>query len=245
MKEIRFIMGMPVILLLPNGTNKDIFKKVFDYLNWVDEKFSTYKNTSEITLFNNSKISEKEFSSEMKEVFTLSKQTKNETYGYFDIFKKGKFDPSGLVKGWAIYNASKLIKNSGINDFYLEIAGDIEVSGKNTDGKLWKIGVRNPFKKNEIVKVIEITNRGIATSGNYERGMHIYNPKDKYNLTDEIASITVVGPNIYEADRFATAAFAMGKEGINFIENLKGFEGYMIDKNGIGFSTTNFNNLIN
>ena len=56
----------------------------------------------------------------------------------------------------------------------------------------------------------------------------------------EILSLTVVGPNIYEADRFATAAFAMQREGINFIENLNGFEGYSIDKNGTATMTSNF-----
>ncbi len=57
-------------------------------------------------------------------------------------------------------------------------------------------------------------------------------------------SLTVIGPNIYDADRFATAAFAMGRDGIYFIENLEGFEGYMIDKNGMATFTTGFEGYV-
>ena len=52
--------------------------------------------------------------------------------------------------------------------------------------------------------------------------------------------MTVIGPNVYEADRFATPAFAMGKKGIDFVENLPGLEGYMVDKDGIATMTSGF-----
>jgi thiamine biosynthesis lipoprotein len=81
---------------------------------------------------------------------------------------------------------------------------------------------------------------GIATSGTYRRGQHIYDPHNTGAPLAEIVSISVIGPNVYEADRFATAAFAMGGQGINFIENLKGFEGYMINKDGIAIQTGGF-----
>ena len=58
--------------------------------------------------------------------------------------------------------------------------------------------------------------------------------------TGRFVSVTVLGPNVYEADRFATAAFAMGSEGIHFIEGLSGFEGYLIDKSGIAALTSGF-----
>jgi FAD:protein FMN transferase len=80
---------------------------------------------------------------------------------------------------------------------------------------------------------------GVATSGNYIRGAHIYDPKTENPLKD-LVSITVIGPNVYEADRFATAAFAMGEKGIYFIESLKGFEEYAIDKAGIATQTSGF-----
>ena len=60
---------------------------------------------------------------------------------------------------------------------------------------------------------------------------------------DEIASITVVGPDIYDADRFATAAFAMGRDGIAFIESRPGLEGYAIDRDGVATMTSGFNRI--
>jgi thiamine biosynthesis lipoprotein len=123
----------------------------------------------------------------------------------------------------------------------VEAGGDIEVSGNNSDGKTWTIGVRNPFNGNEIVKRVTLRNCGIATSGTYERGKHIYNPKTNAPI-DEIVSLTIIGPDVYEADRFATAAFAMGSKGIQFIEHLKNFEGYMIDTQGIATETHGFKN---
>ncbi len=85
---------------------------------------------------------------------------------------------------------------------------------------------------------------GVATSGTYIRGQHIYNPKERKSELTEIVSLTVIGPNIYEADRLATAAFAMGRAGINFIEKLDVFEADMIDNKGRATLTTNFDKYI-
>jgi FAD:protein FMN transferase len=240
MKENRIIMGMPVTIEIADlNAEIEVFEEVFDYLISVDERFSVYKKNSEITLYNEGKITKENLSEEMKKVLKLAEETKNKTDGFFDIVYGGKIDPSGLVKGWAIYNASIILHKKGFKNFYVEIAGDIEVAGLNNEGQKWAIGIRNPFNKKENVKVVYLSDCGIATSGNYERGKHIYNPKEK-KPAEEIASLTVIGPNIYEADRFATACFAMGEKGIYFIEQLPGFEGYLIDKNKIATFTSGF-----
>ena len=84
----------------------------------------------------------------------------------------------------------------------------------------------------------------MATSGNYIRGDHIYNPHASAEIIKDIVSLTVIAANVYEADRFATAAFAMGADGINFIEKLLGLEGYLVDKNGIATYTSGFEKYI-
>lgn len=240
MKKNKTIMGMPVIIKInDSNVTEEVFEEIFNYLISIDERFSTYKKNSEITLYNEKKIIKEDLSDDMKKVLELSEKTKKETNGFFDIVYDGKIDPSGLVKGWAIYNASEILRKKGFKNFYVEIAGDIEIAGLNNEGKKWAIGIRNPFDKKENVKVVYLSDKGIATSGTYERGEHIYNPKDK-RRDIEIVSITVIGPNIYEADRFATAAFAMGEKGIYFIEQLVGFEGYMIDLEGIATFTSGF-----
>lgn len=236
MKQTKTIMGMPVTVEIVGNKYPEIMEQVFDYFIKVDERFSTYKSQSEISRLNRGEISLSGASEEMKTVFELAEQTKQETRGFFDIKKPdGSLDPSGLVKGWAIHNASKLLEQAGVKEYYVEAGGDIQ-----TAGKTWKIGIKNPFNQKEIIKVVHLRNLGIATSGTYERGNHIYNPHEKGQKIPDIIGLTVVGPNIYEADRFATAAFAMGKEGIMFIENLPGLEGFMVGKDGIGTATSGF-----
>ena len=180
----------------------------------------------------------------MKNILALCEETKRQTKGYFNIEKNGILDPSGIVKGYAIWEGAKILQKKGYKNFYVEIAGDIQVFGKNKKGKKWAVGIKNPFNLNEIVKAFYLSGRGIATSGNYIRGEHIYNPKIK-NFKNEIVSLTVIGPNIYDADRFATSAFAMGEKGIEFIASLKGFDGYMIKKDKTAIFTNGFNKYLN
>ncbi len=236
---------MPIAVEIADSlAGKGVFGEVFGYFEYVDGKFSTYKSESEISKINRKEIGEKNWSGDMREVFALSEKTKKETGGFFDIkTPKGEYDPSGLVKGWAIRNAAKIIGKKGFRDFYVEAGGDIQTSGKNGKGESWRVGIRNPFNKKEIVKVIAVSGEGVATSGIYERGEHIYNPKIGAPIKG-IMSITVVGPDIYEADRFATAAFAMGHSGINFIERLDGFEGYMIGDDGTATMTSGFGKYV-
>ncbi len=236
-------MDMHVTVEVVDVVTPAVFDEVYDYFSVIDNRFSTFKKTSEITKINEGKIKKRDYSSDMKTVLMLSDQTKKQTNGYFEIERRGILDPSGLVKGWAIWNAANLLKRRGCHNFYVDAGGDIQTSGVNGRGKPWTVGIRNPFNTKEIVKVIATGNLGVATSGTYERGNHVYNPKTNTPVTD-IVSLTVVGPNVYEADRFATAAFAMGKPGIQFIEHLDGFEGYMIDTKGVATCTSDFEKFV-
>jgi FAD:protein FMN transferase len=241
-KETQILMGMPIsVEIVDPKADEKIFAAVFDYFKHVDEKFSTYKNTSEITALNEGRIMLTDATEEMRLIFTLAEETKNETHGSFDIkTPNGTYDPSGLVKGWAIWNAAQLILKSGFKNFYVDAGGDIQPHGVNGEGKPWTVGIKNPWNEVENIKIVTVRDEGVATSGIYIRGLHIYNPQTQKPVED-VVSLTVIGPNIYEADRFATAAFAMGREAaINFIESLPGFEGYIIDNNKVATMTSGF-----
>lgn len=220
-------MGMPVTVeALDALASEEMLDTVFAYFEYIDDKFSTYKEHSEISAINRGEIILEQASADMRTVFALAEQTKRETDGYFDIARDGSYDPSGIVKGWAIYNAAEILRQNGLENFYVDAGGDVQATGKNSRGQDWRVGIRNPFDLNEIVKVLSVSDCGVATSGTYIRGQHIYNPKRDAQPVTDIVSLTVLGPDIYEADRFATAAFAMGREGIRFIARLQGFEGY-------------------
>ena len=238
-------MGMPITVeIIDTSASDPMFDEVYAYFEYVDEKFSTYKENSEISKINRNELAIHEASHDMQTIFALSEQTQQETNGYFNIKHGALYDPSGLVKGWSILNVATILLNNGFKNFYVEAGGDIQAHGFNQDGEEWRVGIRNPFNSDEIVKVVGISNRGIATSGTYIRGQHIYNPHNEGQSITDIMSITVIGPDIYEADRFATAAFAMGKAGIYFIERLEGFEGYMVDENQLATYTTGFESYV-
>jgi FAD:protein FMN transferase len=241
MRDTRILMGMPISVEILDAPSSQLIETVYDYFDAVDQRFSTYKDTSEISAINRGEILEAALSAEMLEVFALAEKTRDETAGYFNMRNRaGLIDPSGVVKGWAVRNAARIIERAGATNFYVDAGGDIQAHGKNSDGEDWRVGIRNPFNDQEVIKVINISGQGIATSGSYVRGEHIYNPHQPAEKLDSIVSLSVIGPDVLEADRFATAAFAMGESGIYFIEQRDGLEGYAINAEGIATMTTGF-----
>ncbi len=243
MKQTKIIMGMPITIEIVDPGAAKHFAAVFDYFRAVDARYSTYKPDSEISRINDG-LPETEWSAEMKTVLALCEQTRQDTKGYFDITHNGRRDPSGLVKGWAIDKAADVLRKKKITNFYIEAGGDIQVSGHPAKRQPWTIGIRSPFNDQEIIKTLAVTSEGVATSGTYIRGQHIYNPFRPAAAIDRVKSLTVVGSNIYEADRYATAAFAMGEDGIGFIELTPGLEGYMVTNHDLATYTSGFERYV-
>jgi FAD:protein FMN transferase len=207
----------------------------FASLRRADAQFSTFRPDSEVSRLGRGELTLAGCSLELRQVLTLAEQLRIDSRGHFDVRRHradGGLDPSGIVKGWAIRNAAAIIAESGARDFYVEAGGDIQSAGMNAAGKPWSVGIRNPFNAEEIIKVVYPRGQGIATSGTYVRGQHIYDPHQPGRPIEDIVSLTVIGPDVLEADRFATAAFAMGRAGILFIEETPGLEGYLVDQTG-------------
>jgi thiamine biosynthesis lipoprotein len=241
MRDTRLLMGMPITVEIVDRAPGRLMEDVFDYFAAVDARFSVFKPDSEISALNDGRIAVGDVSPQMRQVLALAERTKRETDGYFEIRRAdGLLDPCGIVKGWAIRNAAQLVRDAGVRSFFVDAGGDIQSGGKNPDGADWTVGIRNPFNEREIIKTVTPKGCGIATSGTYVRGQHIYNPRERGRPIEGIVSLTVIGPDVLEADRFSTAAFAMGKSGIHFIENLPGFEGYVVDGAGIATQTSGF-----
>ena len=249
MRETRLLMGMPITLEIVEPCAPDLIDRAFDYLAAVDRRFSTYRPDSEISAINQGRLAADGYSPAMLEVLSLAEKTRWESRGFFDIRRPdGALDPSGIVKGWAIRNAAEIVQRAGVGDFFIEAGGDIQSRGKNASGLDWSVGIRNPFKADEIIKIVYPRGHGVATSGTYVRGQHIYIPPGIGDYISpgigdpvtEIVSLTVIGSDVLEADRFATAAFAMGREGILFLEQAPGLEGYVVDRNGRATPTSGF-----
>jgi thiamine biosynthesis lipoprotein len=246
MRVSRIVMGMPsTVELVGEAARKEDIDAIYDLFDTIDERFSTYKETSEISAINRGECTSDAYSPDMQEVMRLCVETKEFTEGYFDIkTPSGALDPSGLVKGWALERAAHMARDQGYENFYIEIAGDIQTSGTNSDGQAWRIGISNPLRRHELVAVVEPRGQGIATSGTAERGDHIYNPREPKTAPRELLSITVLAKNIYEADRLATAAFAMGMPGLVFLSSLSGVEALAVVPGEELYMTQGFEDFI-
>jgi len=223
-------MGTGVTLDIPAARDPAIFDKVFKLLETIDGRFSPYKKNSEVSKYARGELSRWRLSRELRHIIKACKSSEAATNGAFSAWAGDNFDPSGYVKGWAIDKAAKLIEKNGYNTYCLSIGGDIKAASSGE--KTWNIGVQHPGDKLKTAATILAKNLAIATSGNYERGLHIINPKTK-EPADTLSSVTVVGPSIVTADVLATAAFVLGDFALNFIGGqAKGYEGLVVHKNG-------------
>jgi thiamine biosynthesis lipoprotein len=235
MRKTAQIMGTAVSIDAPNLKDASIIEAAFKRLREIDRKFSPYKKNSELSKYNRGELNEQTLSAEMKFILHACRRAEERTNGYFSAWYGGAVDPNGYVKGWAIAEAGKVLEETGYKTYCIYAGGDILA---HSDGsKNWNIAIQDPRNKHKILNpstslgaskaVIKIKNGAVATSGNYERGKHIINPMTK-KPADELLSFTVVGPDIVMADILATAAFAMGQKGIDFIKKQKGYEAIVI-----------------
>ena len=224
MRRSQIIMGTGVSVDIP-GASQEVFDDVFELIKKVDTKFSTYKKNSETSKYRRGEIKEANLSPEMKDVIKACLKFEKLTDGYFSAWYDGKFDSNSYVKGWAIEEAGKLIKKAGHKNYCIGIGGDILAGSDGT--KTWNIGLQDPRNKKHLTSQVVLKDGAVATSGNYERGEHIYNPKTN-NPSKELLSLTVTGPDIITADVLATAMFAGGKDALSLIEEFDGYEFFCI-----------------
>ena len=186
---------------------------VRDFLYFVDEVFSTYKDQSEVSRLRRGEVSIDQCCADLQEVWGLCLYAREVTDGSFDPWcVAGGFDPSGYVKGWASDRAIGMLKSAGVEHIQINSAGDLSLAGGFTPDRPWSIGIRHPEEAHTIVKVFEITDGAIATSGTYERGAHIKDPHTGL-IAIGARSATVYGPDGGLADALATALIVAGKDG--------------------------------
>ena len=145
----------------------------------------------------------------------------------------------GIGKGYAAEMAKKkLIENNVLNGI-VNASGDLSAWGFQENGEAWTIGVADPNQRKSIFSTFKITNKAVATSGNYEkfividnkRYSHTIDPKTGYPISG-IKSVTILADNAEIADALATPVTVMGIEvGLNFINQLKTIGCIIIDDN--------------
>lgn len=194
----------------------------FAWFREVDETFSTYRPGSEISRLSRGEITEAECRPEVREVLGLCAEVERGSGGAFDTHARGRLDPSGLVKGWSVERAAAMLQVAGARNFFIGAGGDVVVRGQPAPRQRWRVGVRHPEVADRVAAVLAVANLAVATSGCYERGEHIVDPRTG-RAPRGLLSVTVVGPSLTYADAFATAAFVMGEAGVTWVSGIDGY----------------------
>ena len=153
-------------------------------------------------------------------------------------------DLSAIAKGYAVDLVAAYLQSLQIEDYMVEIGGEIQAKGRNAKDSLWRIAVEKPSTgSRSLHKVIELDNVGIATSGDYRnyfetegrRYSHTIDPRTGRPVTHKLASVTVAHPSTMQADAMATALMVLGPEaGYHFAEQ-QGLAAFFIVKGEDGF----------
>jgi thiamine biosynthesis lipoprotein len=202
----------------------------------VDEVFSTSKDGSYVSRLRRGEIAIEQCPTDLQEVWQLCAVARDLTDGAFDPWAvAGGFDPSGYVKGWAADRIAQILIGAGCENIQVNAAGDLTLRGGVVENGVvgaWKIGVVNPDNRQEVLRVFEIYDGAIATSGTYERGAHIVDPHSGL-IAIGAKSATVIGPDGGLADAMATALMVSGDDGANWFgrEELDGYSAWVIERN--------------
>ncbi len=195
----------------------------------VDARFSTYRDDSEVSRLARGELRESECSRDLREVLGLCAEVERRSGGCFDIRLGGRLDPSGLVKGWSVERAAEMLVGAGARNFLIGAGGDVVARGRPSPGQRWRVGIRHPQVADRMAAVLETGDLAVATSGTYERGEHIIDPRTG-GPADAVLSMTVAGPSLTYADAFATAAFVLGEEGLGWVAGIAGYAALVITR---------------
>ncbi len=204
-------------------------------LDRLEEIFSTFRQSSEISRINRGELHLLDASPEVIEVVDACTWLEHASDGAFRARRPGDvvIDPAGFVKGWAAELAAKCLDRAGLQQWYLSVGGDIQTRGTTGDGSAWRVAIADPNNDDPraIRAMVEVVGDAVATSGTAARGRHLWDGRTDQPAT-ALASMTVVGPHLTWADAFATTAFVMGLDGIDWVAGFAGYRALAITLDG-------------
>ncbi|MEJ5994695.1 FAD:protein FMN transferase [Pedobacter sp. Du54] len=150
-------------------------------------------------------------------------------------------DFNGIAQGYSVDVLARYLQLHKINNYMVEVGGELRINGIKNDGKLFKIGIEGPTNKElsvqNIKHILQFKKGAITTSGNYQKYVlngkqrisHLIDPKTGYPLKNEMISVTVFAKDAITADGYDNAFMAMSvKEALAFVAKRKDMEVYMI-----------------
>ncbi|MFI5609425.1 FAD:protein FMN transferase [Amycolatopsis sp. NPDC051903] len=213
--HVEHVMGLPVSLdLRDEGDFAGAVAEAFAWLHDVDARFSPFRADSEVCRLDRGEPAAGDLSADLDEVLTLCAYYEDLSGGAFSARLPGRgLDPSGVVKGWAVQRAADRLHAAGARRFCLNAGGDVVTEGEPEPGRPWRVGIRHPERPDAVCAVLASRDGAVATSAAYERGAHVLDGRTGLPATG-LLSVTIVAEDLTHADALATAAFALGTDGI-------------------------------
>lgn len=163
-----------------------------------------------------------------------------------------RFDFNAIAQGYTSDLVADFLNSLNINQYIIDIGGEVFARGTKPDGSKWRVGIERPKMNNtetrSVQQVVTLENKGLATSGSYrkyyeedgKRYSHAIDPKTGHPVTHNLLSVTVLANTAAEADAYATAFLVMGLEkSLNLLEQMDDLEAYFISWNADNtFETT-------
>ncbi|WP_028520489.1 FAD:protein FMN transferase [Ruminococcus flavefaciens] len=148
--------------------------------------------------------------------------------------KETEIDLGALAKGYTGDEIMKIMEDNGVSSAIVSLGGNVQALGSKPDGSNWKVSVRDPFAPDTDMCIIEVADKAVITSGNYERYFtaedgtvywHILDPKDGYPADNGLVSVTVIGDCGLDCDALSTALFVEGYDGaVDFLRSDPSFD---------------------
>jgi thiamine biosynthesis lipoprotein len=235
-------MGLPVSVHLTGpdvrSTRAELcVADLFADLRRADEVFSTYRPDSQIARWERGELALADADPTVPEVLDLCEAARLCTDGYFDarslpdpLGPGRRFDPSGLVKGWAVQAAARHLTVLDGHGWCVNAGGDVVVYAPPGQAP-WRVGIERPDDPGRLLATVEVAGGAVATSGSAHRGAHIVDPH-RGRPADGLRAVTVVGPSLMWADVYATAAFARGGGAHRWLGAVEGYEALVVDHSG-------------
>ena len=233
-RRAEHVMGMPISLAIRGRHATDqaghaAWTAVVDQLREVDRVFSTYRPDSAVSRLGRGEIVAADCPPEVAEVLALGRAAHVRSGGAFSVVlpdgsgRPGAtvLDPSGVVKGWAVERAARLLAALPGTDFCLSAGGDLVCHTTSPTSPAWRVGIEHPDDVQTLIAVVPVRNEAVATSGTAHRGRHLIDARTG-RTSEGVASVTVIGPSLTTADIDATAAYAHGPDAANWLRSQPG-----------------------
>ncbi|MGI8329512.1 FAD:protein FMN transferase [Actinomadura scrupuli] len=238
------IMGLPISIHVRGGDPSDahvehLVAGVFDDLCHADAVLSPYRADSDLSRWERGELALADADPALAEVMALCEEARERTGGWFD--PRGlpdprtgvpRYDPSGLVKGWAVQRAARHLAGLDGYGWCVNAGGDVLVHAP-AGRPPWRIGIEDPDDPARVMRVVARSGGAVATSGTAHRGAHIIDPRTRRPATS-VRAVTVAGPELLWADVYATAAAAaQGPASLARLDGLDGYEALLVTSSGL------------